>query len=267
MHTPAPRLRPAVSARTANAIAIASGKGGVGKTWLAITLAHALARRGRRVLLFDGDLGLANVDIQLGVMPEHDLGSVLARRASFADATTYFAEGGFHLLVGRSGSGCLATLGHERLAALGSELAAAAAAYDHLLLDLGAGVDGPVRTFSRVAGRCLVVVTGEPTSLTDAYAFIKLSLAEGAVDGICIVVNMAASVADGERTYGTLRRACETFLALSPPLAGIIRRDPRVRHAIRAQVPLLKRYPNAIAGGDVERIAARLVDPAPATAP
>jgi flagellar biosynthesis protein FlhG len=262
MHTSAALPRPGASTRAANAVAIASGKGGVGKTWLSITLAHALARHGRRVLLFDGDLGLANVDIQLGLMPEHDLSSVLARRASMAEATTHFAEGGFHLLVGRSGSGCLAALTPQRLAAFGCDMAALAARYDTLLLDLGAGVDGPVRTFSRIAGQCLVVVTGEPTSLTDAYAFIKLSLAEGGVDGITIVVNMAASIADGEHTYATLRKACETFLALSPPLAGIIRRDPKVRQAIRAQVPLLTRYPNTIAAGDVERIARRLTAPA-----
>lgn len=91
-------------------VAVASGKGGVGKTWFAITLAHALARRGRRVLLFDADLGLANVDIQLGLTPKQDLGGVVAGRATMADATLHHVDGDFDIVVGRSGSGALSAL-------------------------------------------------------------------------------------------------------------------------------------------------------------
>ena len=98
--------------------AIASGKGGVGKTWLAITLAHALAKGGQRTLLFDGDIGLANVDIQLSLMPKHDLGGVLAGRMPLNQATIRYQEGGFDIIPGRSGTGNLANTPINRLRTL-----------------------------------------------------------------------------------------------------------------------------------------------------
>ena len=110
-----PILARAGTARSHNILAVASGKGGVGKTWFAITLTHALARRGQRALLFDGDLGLANVDIQLGLMPRHDLGSVISGKLTLNQATMRFDDGGFDVVAGRSGSGSLANIPLSRL--------------------------------------------------------------------------------------------------------------------------------------------------------
>ncbi|SRR5258708_2097009 len=237
-----------------NVIAIASGKGGVGKTWFAITLAHGLARSGRRALLFDGDLGLANVDIQLGLMPERDLGGVIGGRITLAQATTRYADGGFDIIAGRSGNGSLATLPGQRLAQLRAELVGLAANYDQVVIDLGAGIDRTVRLLAASAGICLVVTTVEPTSLTDAYAFIKVTHADEPDADIRVVVNMAGSTAEGQRTYQTLLRACQGFLKIAPPLAGIIRRDRKVVESIRNQTPLLTRHPGCEAAGDVEAI-------------
>jgi flagellar biosynthesis protein FlhG len=184
---------PASPAKARGIIAVASGKGGVGKTWLAITLAHALARLDRRTLLFDGDLGLANVDVQLGLMPEHDLAGVLAGRLSLAQATVPFAPGGFDIVAGRSGCGRLAAVPQPHLAALADDLMATAANYDHVILDLGAGVDRTVRELARLAGSCIVVATDEPTALTDAYAFIKITRLDCAEADVRIVVNMRAT--------------------------------------------------------------------------
>lgn len=241
-------------------IAIASGKGGVGKTWLAITLAHALADAGQRVLLFDGDLGLANVDIQLGLMPDQDLGDVLAGRLMLHELTLRFEPGGFDVIAGRSGSGRLAAVPATRLHQLKEELQTMSAAYDCVLLDLGAGVERTVRQLVRAAGKIVVVTTDEPTALTDAYAFIKLSQLDRPDGKIGIVINMAASRRDGERTFHALRKACEGFLKISPPLLGVVRRDGRVRETIRNQCSLLTRYPNTEAAIDVNAVARALFD-------
>jgi flagellar biosynthesis protein FlhG len=244
-----------------NIIAVASGKGGVGKTWFSITLAHAMAKAGQRVLLFDGDLGLANIDVQLGVTPRRDLGSVIAGQTTMAQAVARFDEGGFDIIAGRSGSGNLASLPPSRLVTLRSELHSVAQAYDSVVLDLGAGIERAVRVLVGRVRTCLVVATDEPTSITDAYAFIKVTALDHLVDDIRIVVNMAGSPRDGERTYGTLRRACREFLKIEPPLAGIIRRDDHVRDCIRHQTSLLTRHPNAEAAHDVETIAGSLTAP------
>ena len=239
--------------------AVASGKGGVGKTWLAVTLTHALAGSGRRALLFDGDLGLANVDVQLGLLPQQDLGSVLNGRATLRQAVMRYDRGGFDILPGMSGSGGLAALPPSRLVELGRDLRGFASAYDVTVIDLGAGLDRTVRRLSQLADCCLVVTTGEPTALTDAYAFIKLTALERPGAPFRIIVNMAASAADGQRTYDTLLRACRSFLRIEPPLAGIVRRDRRVADAIRSQTPLLTRFPGSEAAADVETIAGRLL--------
>jgi len=238
-----------------NIVAIASGKGGVGKTWLAITLAHAITNKERKVLLFDGDLGLANLDIQLGLMPKQDLGSVVAGRLTLNQAVIPFPAGGFDIIAGRSGSGGLANVPPSRLQMLSEDLTLLAQAYDNIIIDLGAGVERTVRQLTANVGTVIVVATDEPTSLTDAYAFIKVTHMERPNLNIRIVINAANSNREGERTYNTLLKACEGFLKISPPLLGVIRRDDKVREAIKSQTPLLTRYPNSEAAQDVESIA------------
>jgi flagellar biosynthesis protein FlhG len=239
-------------------VAIASGKGGVGKTWFAITLTHALAQQKLRTLLFDGDLGLANLDIQLGLMPKHDLGSVIAGRLTLNQAVLTYEEGNFDIIAGRSGSGGLANVPVSRLQVLGDDLNLLAAAYDKVIIDLGAGVERTVRQLTQSVGTCLVVATDEPTSLTDAYAFIKVTHMERPGADIRIVINMANSTREGERTYNTLLKACEGFLKISPPLIGVIRRDNKVRESIKSQSSILTRFPNTEAATDVEKIAEKL---------
>lgn len=245
--------------RCPNMIAIASGKGGVGKTWFAITLCHSLSKLGKQVLLFDGDLGMANVDIQLGLTPDRDLGSVIEEQVSMRDAITRYEEGKFDILAGRSGSGSLASLATQKISDLRNDLMTLAKDYDTVVVDLGAGVDHSVRQMAGPAAVTYVIATDEPTSLTDAYAFIKLSRAANPSADMRVIINMANTVNEGQKTYDTIRKACESFLHYSPPLTGIVRRDNKVRDAIRAQTPLLVRSPSCDAANDVAAIAERIL--------
>lgn len=259
-----------------NMITIASGKGGVGKTWFAATLAHAMAFKGKRVLLFDGDLGLANVDVQLGLTPEVDLANVVAGRVPFSAAVTPFDGGagsisdktipeaarrnaGFDVLAGRSGSGTLGSLSRNELAELVHSLKGLAEDYDYVICDLAAGIDNSAKILSTPSGKIYVVLTDEPTSLTDAYAYIKVMAMRYPDIPIEIVVNMAEDKAEGRRTFATLAKACENFLSFEPKLAGIIHRDPDVKQSIRQQAPIITRFPMSRAGKDVREIAEKAV--------
>lgn len=242
-----------------NMIAIASGKGGVGKTWFSVTLAHALTGLKQKTLLFDGDLGLANVDVQLGLMVTHDLGCVIAGDTTLNQIVNNCEKARFDFIAGRSGSSGLASMPVGRLQILAEDLALLATSYDKVLLDMGAGIDKSVRILSGVAGHIIVICTDEPTSLTDAYALIKVMSVQYPKCKISIVVNQADTIQEGQRTYDILCKACLTFLKITPPLLGIVRRDARVRDAIRNQMPLISRYPTSEAAADVINIARKLL--------
>lgn len=240
---------------TPHIVMVASGKGGVGKTWFSITFAQALSQMGRKVLLFDGDLGLANVDIQLGLTPKSDLGTVLSGQAKLEDIIVPYLPGQFDIAAGRSGCGSLASRSKEKLLLLQGELQRLAPQYDDVLIDLGAGVGQSVQTLSHVAGSCYILVTDEPTSLTDAYAFLKVTHTAHGTMPLRVIVNQVESHKAGEGVYQTLKKVSENFLHYTPKLAGIIRRDSHVKDAIRSQTPLLTRFLECPAAQDVVTIA------------
>lgn len=245
---------------TASLIAIASGKGGVGKTFLAIALAQSFAHLRQRTLLLDGDLGLANIDVQLGLQPKGDLLSVVTGRMSMADAVSAYdggaGGGGFDVMAGRSGSGALRSLPARDVHLLGQSIKMTAARYERTVVDLGAGLDTAMLDIAAFCGRVLVVLTDEPTSLTDAYAFIKVISQRSGAPALAVVVNMARDDREAQRTYAALERACLKFLGFAPPLAGIVRSDTRVRDAIRAQTPYLTRSPAGTAVAGIAKLAA-----------
>jgi flagellar biosynthesis protein FlhG len=242
-----------------NIIAIASGKGGVGKTWLSVTLAGLFARSGRKTVLFDGDIGLANVDVQLGITPQRDLGTYLSGKAGMRDIITNYPLGGFDIIPGRSGAGNMTDLTNEQLQQMRLDLLDVAQSYDYVILDLGAGIEKHVRFLASIAARTIMVITEEPTSLTDAYAFVKLCKNMPQQPQIQVIVNQASTQKDGQKTYDSLNRACTTFLNISPPCLGIIRRDNKVRDTIRTQQPMLISAPFSTAATDLATISIKLM--------
>lgn len=242
-----------------NIIAIASGKGGVGKTWLSVTLSHLFARSARQALLFDGDIGLANVDVQLGLTPQYDLGTVFSGKKTLREVIFRCSDGGFDVMAGRSGSTGMAGLTMAQLKKVGNELHEIAEEYDHVIVDIGAGIEQNVQLLASFASQCLVVITDEPTSLTDAYAFIKLCSQRQNMPKIGIVVNMAASQKEGERAYQAISKACSSFLKSTPPLVGVIRRDNKVKESIRNQQSLITRAPGTLAATDAAALSVKLM--------
>jgi flagellar biosynthesis protein FlhG len=244
-------------------LAIASGKGGVGKTFLSINLAHAFAGRGERVLLFDGDLGLANVDVQLGVAPRSDLGSVVSGRIELQDAVTPIAggseAGGFDILPGRSGSGVLSALSADEVARISAGLSALSLTSDRVILDLAAGVEPATLRLAASTDDVIVVVQDEPTSITDAYAFIKCLRARDDGATPAILINAADGWTQARRAADGLTRACQQFLGFTPRHAGTVRRDVKVRDAVRSQQLIAVRHPQSNAAQDIERVARQLL--------
>jgi flagellar biosynthesis protein FlhG len=174
------------------------------------------------------------------------------------EAATPIPDAGFDVLAGRSGSGALASLSPAALDAFLAALGYARQHWQDVVVDLGAGLDMAQRRTAAAADLLLVVATEEPTSLTDAYAVLKLHGMDNPKGVSRIVVNMADDRTSGQRTYEALRRAAGAFLKREIPLAGIVRRDLKVRDAIRHQVTLLTRHPSAAAASDIEAIAQSL---------
>ena len=243
-----------VGSMTGKRLLVASGKGGVGKTWLAITLSQALSLKGDRVLLFDGDLGMANVDIQLGMLPKKDISEVIQGKSRLMDVISNYSKG-FDVISGRSGTGQFATLPENKQTTILKELQEVSESYGATVIDLAAGVDAMTQNMSSFGDLCLVVLNEEPTSMTDAYAFLKVISKKHPKIKPAVVVNMAENAERGEKIYEGFAKVCENYLGFKPPLAGVIRKDPQVRQSICKQTPLLAMNPSSFAAKDVEKLA------------
>ncbi len=239
-------------------IAIISGKGGVGKTNIALNLSYALHRAKQRVLLMDCDLGLANLDILLGVTPEHTMEQLFQSDAPMESVAIHLEEDGFDFIPASSGlhgptdySATVKTLLLERLNPY-------AANFDYLFLDAGAGISPSVQTFAALAELRLVVITPEPTSLTDSYALMKVLSSHHEVRDFHILVNQAESQEEERTAYKRLASACEHFLGFVPTFLGGVRSDPMVAEAVRKQRPFILLSPSCRASKDLIAVAAKL---------
>ncbi len=244
--------------RLAQAIAVTSGKGGVGKSNIAVNLAVCLARLGRRTCLLDGDLGLANADILCNLTPRLTLEHVINGRCRLAEAML-LAPGGFRLIPGACGVAKLADLdGADRTALIG-QLAALDHVADDLIIDTGAGLAATVLAFVTAASRVLVVTTPEPTAMTDAYGMVKALTARAPDLGISLVVNMVGPEQEGREVYDRIDRVSRTFLGRALEYGGAIPTDDAVGEAIRHRVPFTLYAPDGPATAAVEALARSLL--------
>ena len=246
--------------RRARVIAVTSGKGGVGKTNLAVNLAVRFAAAGKRVTLLDADMGLANADVLCGLDLRHNLAHVVARRKRL-DEVIVDAPGGFKLVAGASGLATMADLPEAEHRRVVESLAGLEAENDLILIDTGAGISPNVLSFTRSADQTVVVATPEPTSITDAYATIKVvARSRPASDRrpISLVVNEVKSATEARAVYERVAKVAREFLGLTLGDAGFVPLDPAVPRAVRARVPFLIGEPRCAASVCVTRLAMRL---------
>jgi flagellar biosynthesis protein FlhG len=241
------------------AIAVTSGKGGVGKTNIAANLALALAQRKQRVLLLDADLGLANVDIAMGLLPRYNLMHVLQGEMTLEEIIVI---GPLGVSVIASGSGIreLANMTDEARARLLNSLASLKTSYDFLIIDTSAGLGRNVLGFVLAADEILIVTTPEPTALLDAYSMIKVVLLENPQARIRLVVNMVRDSAEAREVSDKLTVLVHRFLGAAISPLGYVVRDSRVGDAVREQNPLLMLFPQSPAARCIQSIAVQLTD-------
>ena len=247
-------------------LAVTSGKGGVGKTFISANLAAALARRGERVLVLDADLGLANLDVVLNLFPKITLHDVFTGKSSLEDAILP-APGGFSVLLAGSGLVEYSRLTSEIREQLLKIIETVAPRFDRILLDTGAGISDVVLYAVSLATDVLVVATPEPTSLTDAYATIKVLATQQGRTNIQLVVNQVHRAGEGRAIRGQLQQVVDRFVTPSmaegsPPikidLLGEIPTDPAVREAVQRRQLLFATLPGCAAAQAVAAVAARL---------
>ncbi len=243
--------------RLARAIAVASGKGGVGKSTVALGIAMAAAARGLKVAVVDADLGLANLDILAGIQPRFTAADWLAGRASLSQCFALVAPRAW-LLPGASGVARMADLEPMHRARLLEGLSRVGAHVDLMVIDLGAGIGAGTLDIASAADRLLVVSTPEPTSIADAYGFLKSCVRRGRGHGACCAISMARGADDATMAAARLERTCERQLGLALPCVGWVPGDAAVGNAVRVRVPLLAHAPLSGAARAITAIESRL---------
>lgn len=257
------------SQKRARIVAVTSGKGGVGKTFVSANLAAALARMGERVLVLDADLGLANLDVVLNLFPKITLHDVFTGKAPLEEAILP-APGGFSVLLAGSGLVEYSRLTPEVRDKLLEIIETVSPRFDRILIDTGAGISDVVLYAVSLAHEVLVVATPEPTSLTDAYATIKVLATQQQRSAVSLVVNQVSRTGEGRVIRGQLQQVVDRFVTPSLPdpavpfrldLVGEVPADTSVREAVQKRHLLLEAYPGSEAAKGITAVATRLAAP------
>jgi len=241
----------------ARIITVSSGKGGVGKTNFTVNLGIALAQLGNKVTIIDADLGLANIDVILGLVPKYTLTHVVKDGMQINDILVQ-GPAGINIVSGGSGVMELVNLEQDKLNALVESFEYMNNDSDFILIDTGAGLSQSVITFINAANEIILVVTPDPTSITDAYAVIK-NIAE-ADKQIKVVINRIDSNKEGLDVFQKINSASKKFLDIEVESLGFIYEDMNVKKAVRKQTPFLISYPNCLASKGIGTIANNIVN-------
>ena len=233
-------LRPA---KPVQVLAIASGKGGVGKTSISVNLSTAMAMSGKQVMLLDGDLGLANVDVMLGLQPSYNLAHVLEGQCSLDD-TILEGPAGLMVVPASSGKKNMAELTRAENAGLIRAFSELSRPIDVMVIDTAAGIADSVITFTQAAQEVIVVICNDPASLTDAYALIKVLNRDHGVERVQVLANMVQNLTEAKEVYESLRRVAERFLDVTLNFMGFVPQDEWLKRAVRRQQPVVQAYPN-----------------------
>jgi flagellar biosynthesis protein FlhG len=253
-------------ARPVRVIAVTSGKGGVGKTTVSVNLAMAMAERGKEVVLLDADLGLANVDVLLGLKADYNLSHVISGERSL-DEIMVTAPGGVRVIPGASGVRRMTELSEREQGGLIYAFSGLASSTDVLIVDTPAGIGTPVINFCSAAQEALVVVCNDPASLTDAYATIKVLNQASARTRFRILVNQARSAQEGQTLFQKLVEATGRFLDVSLDLVGTIPFDPCIPRSGMSRRAVYSAYPGAGSVAGFKKLAERADKwPVPGTA-
>lgn len=240
-----------------NVMAITSGKGGVGKTNIAVNLAVSLADQGRNVVLLDADLGLANVDITLGLKPQYDLSHVISGERTLEEIVIKGPKG-INIVPASSGISSMTNLSTAEQAGLIRSFGELSMPVDTLIVDTGAGIDLNVQAFTSACQTVVVVLCDEPTSITDAYALIKVLNARCGIKKFELLANMVDSEAQGRALYGKVSRVSDRFLDVHLGYLGAIPRDIYLRKAVQQQGPVVQLYPRSPSAKALNKLALEL---------
>jgi len=223
-------------------VAVASGKGGVGKSSVSVNLSLSLIRAGRRVMLLDADFGLANVDVLLGLQPQYNLSHVLEGRCTLQE-TLIEGPMGLQVVPAASGRRRMAELHRGELVGLIRAFSQLEQDLDVLVVDSAAGISGNVTTLSQAAQEVVVVVCNEPASITDAYALIKVLSQDHGLERVQVVANAVRNNHEGRQVYDHLHRVTERFLDVTLGFLGSVPHDETLQKAVRAQRAVVDAYP------------------------
>ncbi len=250
-------IRTAVQPMSPTVIAVTSGKGGVGKTNISVNLAIALGQRGARVLAIDADLGLANMDIVMGLAPTYTAADLIRGDATL-DEVILPGPSNVWLLPGASGQHDLADLDDAARRNLFTAVDSLDDRFDAIVVDTGAGIGSNSVGFAAAAKDIVLVVTPEPTSVADAYGMLKVLCTRCAVKRVRVLANMVGGPAEGEQVFRRLSSLAERFLNVGLDYLGAIPRDPALSRAVMRGEPLVLAYPKSPAAAALERVAETL---------